>query len=494
MSGLTGVFLFRPLSNADAVVRIMSESLQHRGVESVQRYSDLTHPEREALIAIRRHERDNPVIESDLARLIIVDSLFSATGHLDEKTSRHSDTFNVLSLRIDSSGLRVFRSMDGTQGFYYSRLNEGIVFASERKSIWRITRMAIDALEPGHVLSASWSGDIRTSRLTSFTSSNTRISEDSTIIVSNLRKLLNASVRKMPREKCGVLFSGGVDSSLAALLTMRRCSDTLLLTAVCRGSHDKAAATKAAESLMAKHTVMEISETEIWEALPEVMHAIETSNRMQVEIALPFFFAAREAKRRGYDLLVSGQGPDELFAGYARYVTLMKSKGTKAVEEALVYDVSVTHEVNIQRDVRAVAANGVNVFFPYLYPPFVRAALALPATLKVDLDRGPVRKSIFRELAASYGLSSEITEAPKHATQYSSGTAKALTSAILQRYEGGGQLDSRAKAAVVQGVLDTIARRLEIPTTDRSEVLQIDLGPTARLLKRLECSASSNER
>jgi asparagine synthetase B (glutamine-hydrolysing) len=494
MSGLTGIFLFRPLSNADAIVRIMSKSLQHRGVESLQRFSDLTHPEREARIAIRRHERDNPVIESDLARLIIVDSLFPATGQLDEKTSRYSDAFNVLSIRIDSSGLWVFRSMDGTQGFYYGRLEEGIVFASERKSIWRITRKAIDALEPGYTLSASWSGDIKTSRLTSFPRANTQMSEDNTIIVRNLRKLLNASFRKMPRERCGVLFSGGVDSTLAALLAMRRCSDTLLLTAACKGSRDKAAATKAAETLMAKHTVIEISEPEIWEALPEVIHAIETSNRMQVEIALPFFFAAQEAKRRGYNLLVSGQGPDELFAGYARYVTLMRDRGTNAVEEALVHDVSVTHEVNIQRDVRAVVANGVNVFFPYLYPPFVRAALSLPATLKIDLDRGPTRKSIFRELAASYGLSSEIADAPKHATQYSSGTSKALTSAILQRYEECRQFDSRAKAAVVQGVLDTIARRLEIPTTDRSEVLQIDLGPTARLLKRLECSASSNER
>jgi asparagine synthase (glutamine-hydrolysing) len=493
MSGLAGIFLFRPLANADSAVRIMSSALQHRGVESLQQYTDLKYPEREAFIAIRGYEKDNSLIESSSAKLVIVDSLFPATTHLDAKPSRYSDTFNLLSLKIDSSGMWVFRSTDGTQGFYYSRLKEGIVFASERKSIWRVTQKATHVLEPGHALSISWSGEIKTTRLTNFTSSRTRMSEDRTIIVDSLSKLLNASFRKISRKKCGVLFSGGVDSALAALLTMRRCSDTLLLTAVCKGSHDRAAATRAAEILMARHAIIEIAEPEIWEALPEVIHAIETSDRMQVEIALPFFFTAREAKRRGYELVVSGQGPDELFAGYARYVTLMREKGSKAVEEALVHDVSATHEANIQRDVRAIAANGVGVFFPYLYPPFVRESLALPATLKIDFDREPVRKAIFRELATSFGLLDEIADAPKRATQYSSGTSKLLASAILQRYERGQQLDSKAKAVVVQGVLDTIARRLKIPTAHSNDVFQIDLGPTERLLKKLRYSTSSNK-
>jgi asparagine synthase (glutamine-hydrolysing) len=493
MSGLTGIFLVKAFRNASSFVQNMSRALQHRGCESIQQYNDPIYPERKAIIYLRSLKTGTPFVESKQTQLVIIDSLFPLKRSMKAKIIRNPDAFNTLSLKIDSAGLSVFRSIDGTRGFYYARLNEGIIFASERKSIWRVTRNNIDVLEPGQVLSVSWTGELKTTQLASLTSSRIQKSADRAIVIDNLRELLNASFKYIKMsQKCGVLFSGGVDSALAALLTMKECDDTLLVTAMCKDSHDEKAAMRAAEILMAKHAIVKIDDAAIWKALPEVIHSIETSDRMQVEIALPFFFAAREARRRGCDLVISGQGPDELFAGYARYETLMRKKGTEAVEEALAHDVSVTHESNLQRDIRAIAFHGLEVFFPYLYPPFIRAALALPATLKIDFSREPARKSIFRELAVDLGLPEETAQAPKRATQYSSGSSKLLAAAIRRRVDDGERPNKRLAAVMVQDVLDTIAYHLGIPDTEKIGALRFDLGPTECLQKKLEHSTSSN--
>ena len=40
---------------------------------------------------------------------------------------------------------------------------------------------------------------------------------------------------------------------------------------------------------------------------------------MDVEVTIPLYSAAEEARNNGFNLFFLGQGFDELFAGYARY-------------------------------------------------------------------------------------------------------------------------------------------------------------------------------
>ena len=188
--------------------------------------------------------------------------------------------------------------------------------------------------------------------------------------------------------------------------------------------------------------------------------------------------------------MISGQGPDELFAGYKRHETLMKEEGDTAVERALWNEVSMTHETNIQRDVRAIAAAGSDAFFPFMYPPFVRTAMSLPAALKVNPQAAPSRKIIFRQLAEKLGLPHDIAMKPKRATQYSSGTSRLLTTSIIQSLEESAKLNKRETSAVVQRVLNTIAAHLGLPNDTRRDNLRIDLEPTRRLQRRLGIPAA----
>ncbi len=277
-------------------------------------------------------------------------------------------------------------------------------------------------------------------------------------LLGTLTETLQKSFDKLSGKTIGVLFSGGIDSSLAALLANRVAKKTILLAVAAPDSHDAFAATSSAEALGLDLTKIMLDPRVVWDTLPEVIEAIGTSNQMDVEIALPFLLGAKTAKTQELSLLVSGQGPDELFAGYARYVRIFEESGEEELENQLWKDVSITHETNIKRDTRAAAAHGIEVFFPYLNPSFVRIAMSVPASMKINARKSPKRKVVFRELALSLGLPKAIAIMPKKATQYSSGSAKTIREAIARYSPEAKGLGARKTRSLVQKVLDNLAK------------------------------------
>ncbi|MDH4212544.1 MAG: asparagine synthetase B [Candidatus Thorarchaeota archaeon] len=492
MTGIAGIILFKKVADAEGIVGCMSNAIKHRGVESLHQFGSKDSIPR-ALISVRTWERDAIDIDSGPDYLHIVDSYPHSTKAIKTESFGNSTTFKTMTIKIDSDRVRLFRSADGICGLYYTQIDSAFIFSSEKKSIWAISRNQIHSLNPGHTLSITWDGKQEMIQSRGLTQPTIDRSIDEPTAIRILMEPLEAIFNRLAAvQKCAVLFSGGVDSALAALLTKKHCKDTLLITASFNDSYDEKAAVRAAELIDSKNIVVKIDQEALWNALPEVIYSIETSERMQVEIALPFFFAARVAKERGVNLLVSGQGPDDLFAGYARHERLMKDLGVAAVEDALWKDVSMTHEMNIQRDVRAIAVHSLDVFFPYMYPPFIKAAMSLPATLKIDLHSTPSRKIIFRELARHLGVPREITIAQKKATQYSSGSTKLLKATILEKLGEVENTSKRDTPSLVQDVLDTIAAHLLMPVARKRGVTQLDLKPTKRLMKRVGLSASSN--
>ncbi|MFW9961571.1 MAG: asparagine synthase family protein [Candidatus Thorarchaeota archaeon] len=493
MSGVSGIVLFKPVIDAESIIKRMSDAIQHRGQESLHQFIPSKNSAGSAVVSIRALEQNTIFVESKPTHIHIIDSFTHPNEFQNSEPPWVLDTFRTLIIQIDSKGLRIFRSGDGICGLYYAQIENAVLFASEKKSIWAIGQDNVNVLEPGHTLSVTWSE--RKVIIQPLGLIRPRIDEsiDKVTAIKKLEDTLLASFSSLPTDqKCAVLFSGGVDSALVAKLTRKYCKETLLITAVCEGSHDEVAAVRAAELLDLSHVIVNINTDSIWQVLPNVIYSIETCDRMNVEISLPFFFAAEAAKQRGFNLLVSGQGPDELFAGYARYEKLLKERGPERVQDALWNDVLTTHEVNIQRDARVIAATGLDVFFPYIFPPFVRTAMSLPATMKMDLLREPSRKIIFRELAEYMGIPNEITSARKRATQYSSGISKLLNSTVMEQVESSDKVSKRNMPALVQGVLDTIATHLQMPLGKQIRIAKLDLEPTRKLMGRVGLLPSSD--
>ncbi|WP_174301920.1 asparagine synthase (glutamine-hydrolyzing), partial [Caulobacter sp. S45] len=119
----------------------------------------------------------------------------------------------------------------------------------------------------------------------------------------------------------GLFFSGGVDSTLLLHL-MRRLSATPVraLTIGYEGrdpADESFGAMKAAGALGADCTRVEMGADDFWRLAPRVAAAVDDPTADPA--VLPTYVLGRAARAAGLKVVLSGEGADELFGGYARY-------------------------------------------------------------------------------------------------------------------------------------------------------------------------------
>jgi len=147
-------------------------------------------------------------------------------------------------------------------------------------------------------------------------------------------------------------LSGGVDSTLVAQLARRECVAVGLAD-----SHDLQQARHAADVLGLSLTCVTITPKEITSALPIVVGAIPTKDPVNTSIALTQYFVARFAVEQGYQRILTGQGADELFGGYFRYLE------TPTLAEDLERDF-IGLEQQADRDQSVAALHGTYLSMP----------------------------------------------------------------------------------------------------------------------------------
>lgn len=236
--------------------------------------------------------------------------------------------------------------------------------------------------------------------------------------IAKLDNALTDAVIKATRgfEKFGILFSAGLDSSLIAKL----CEDLgKKPTLYSVGMQDSAERAQIEKANFNDIKIREISIDEVESYARKVIAAINSSNVMHVGIGIPLYIACEEVKKDGYKLVLSGQGADELFAGYNRYLRMSQDE----LEKALRSDLEELLKVNILRDIAIAGANSLEFGVPYLDSEVVKVALNIPAELKI---KNGIRKYILREVAKKRGLPEFIYTREKKAVQYSTGVDKAL--------------------------------------------------------------------
>jgi len=208
------------------------------------------------------------------------------------------------------------------------------------------------------------------------------------------------------RDEGVVAFSGGVDSALIAALARLPC-----VTVGIEGSHDIAWAAKAARMMGLDLEIVSPTGDEVAEALRRVVRVIpDPTNPLEVSIATTLFFAAAWAGEHGHTRILAGQGADELFGGYARYLS---SPDLAAELERDIVDLGRQGA----RDQAVAALHAAYFSMPYRDVRVVRAAQAIPAAERV---RAGVRKYPLREVAERH-IPAEIARAEKKAMQYGSG-------------------------------------------------------------------------
>ncbi|RLM70553.1 asparagine synthase C-terminal domain-containing protein [Halorubrum sp. Atlit-26R] len=216
-----------------------------------------------------------------------------------------------------------------------------------------------------------------------------------------------------------VAFSGGVDSGLVAAAV----PEAPCYVAGFEGSHDVAAAREAASAMERDLRVVEITHEDLRRAVRSVAAATGRRNPMDVAIAVPLFLTAEAAAADGFGRLAVGQGADELFGGYSKVVDPADDPRVDAdtVRGARTETVRTLPD-QLERDVLALRAAGVEPATPLLDDRVVAAALALPDDLLVDADE---RKVALRRVAAGR-VPASVHAADKKAVQYGTYVSREL--------------------------------------------------------------------
>jgi asparagine synthase (glutamine-hydrolysing) len=140
--------------------------------------------------------------------------------------------------------------------------------------------------------------------------------------LARLDQVLENSVELHQRSDVpyGMFLSGGIDSAaILAMMARLNAAPVLAFTAgfdVPGVADERAAAAATAKAAGARHERVEISEAMVWEYLPEIVAAMDDPAADYAII--PTWFLARRA-RQDVKVILSGEGGDEMFAGYGRY-------------------------------------------------------------------------------------------------------------------------------------------------------------------------------
>ena len=190
----------------------------------------------------------------------------------------------------------------------------------------------------------------------------------------------------------GVFLSGGLDSSLVAGIAARwyeRRGEKLKTFAVgLEDSPDLLAARAVAEHLGTEHHECIYTAEEALELLPRVVQVIESYEPSLVRSAVANYILA-EFTSRHVKVVLTGEGADEIFAGY-EYLAGFKTEDDLHAE--LVRIIEGLHNLNLQRGDRVTMAYGLEARVPFLERDMIALGLALPAGWKLAGEGQPEKR------------------------------------------------------------------------------------------------------
>ena len=318
------------------------------------------------------------------------------------------------------------RDVMGVYPLCYGENSAFAALSSERKALWKIGIKNANSFPPGHVVLIDKRGFHFKHVRTLTYSKSKQITMESA--AESLQKLLRHSVKETVYglREVAIAFSGGLDSSLIAFLAKATGVNVHLIHVSLKNQSETEHVKRVAEELKLPVHVYLYDEECVQKVLQRVLWIIEEPDAVKASIGVPFYWTAEKAAQIGLTVLLAGQGADELFGGYKRYVDDYLRFGGEKTHKILFDDVVKMHETNFERDFKICNFHNVELRLPFANFQIARFAVNLPVTLKLVLPDDGLRKLVLRRVAENLGLPKFIVERPKKAIQYATGVNKVL--------------------------------------------------------------------
>ena len=308
----------------------------------------------------------------------------------------------------------------GIKPLYIGMQNDTLYFASEIKALSQVTD-DIYEFPPGHWYHSKLGWKRYYEIGEGIPAEKPAISNPNEALPL-IRDTLRAAVHKrlMSDVPLGISLSGGLDSSIVSLLACEGVERLDSFAVGVEDSPDLAAAREVARFLGTKHHEFVYTEQDIQAALPEVIYYLESFDPALVRSAIPNYFLAGLAADY-VKVFLTGEGADELYAGYSYLNTFNKPDDLQA---ELVYITAALHNTNLQRADRMSMAHGLEARVPFLDTQSVALALELPPNWKLH-HQNSMEKALLRDAFAA-DLPMEIINRPKQKFSQGAGSSNII--------------------------------------------------------------------
>ncbi|MGA2386451.1 MAG: asparagine synthetase B [Candidatus Bathyarchaeia archaeon] len=314
----------------------------------------------------------------------------------------------------------------GVQPLYYGENQTFAAIATNRKALWALGIENPVSFPPGNMAFVNREGfqfkQVKALRFAEPTP--TSLDE----AAKRLQTLLEESIRRRTRDvkKVAAAFSGGLDSSLVAYLASKLGVKVNLLHVSMENQAETEEAIEAAKQLNLPLQVHLFKDSDVEKTLPKVVALIEEADPIKASIGLPFYWTAEKAAEEGFHVVLAGQGADELFGGYQRYVNEYCKEGSEKVLKTMFHDVVNIHLSNLERDLKITGYHDVELRLPFASFDVAEFAMSLPIECKIEPRPDTLRKLVLRRVALNAGVPSSVADKPKKAVQYSTGINDAI--------------------------------------------------------------------
>ncbi len=349
----------------------------------------------------------------------------------------------------------------GIKPLYVAKLGDGLAFASELKAFDGVPVDSVEAIPPGSLM------DSRTGMRTWYRvphgAAEPEEGHDLNHTAQELRYVLEAAVEKwmVADVEVGSFLSGGLDSSLIAAIAQqvrRKAGKSPLKTfsVGLAGSPDLKAARAVAEHIGSEHHEHAFTAADVQNNLAHVIYHLESADVDLVRSAIPTLFAARLA-RKHVKAVLTGEGADELFAGYTYHHGYVDDP--RALADELTRGLTSMHNINLQRVDRVTMAESLEARTPFLDRDLIDFSQSIPASLKLCRTNpeaaestGPTTEKWILRKACSDLLPQDLVWRKKAQFDEGSGTVDALQGA-LQEITGLAHVDRDEEGAVYEAIL-----------------------------------------
>ena len=209
------------------------------------------------------------------------------------------------------------------------------------------------------------------------------------------------------------LLSGGLDSSLITALVSEyykknNYEQQLQTYSIgLSGSEDLKYASIVAKYINSQHTEILVTEQEMFEAIPQVIYAIESYDTTTVRASIGNYLLGKYiSTHSNAKVIFNGDGSDELFGGY-----LYMNKCPDDIEfdretRRLLKDI---HLFDVQRSDKSISSNGLEPRTPFLDKTFVNYVLSIDPSIRNHKNSGQCEKFLLRNaFSNTTNVSSQI--------------------------------------------------------------------------------------